>query len=592
MYLKSTKDIKRRGESMIKKLAPYMKKYKTQLMLGVLCAALEAIFELLIPLVMAQIVDVGISTGNTTYTIKMGLLMLVMAAISLSFGIGLSKFSAIAGQGFGAELRQAEYEKIQTYSFKNIEKFSTASLITRLTTDITMIQNALTMGIKLLVRAPMMLIVACILAVTISPKLAMIFLVSMPVLIISIGLIIKNVKPKFESMQKKIDNLNTTVQENLIGIRVVKSFVRRNKEKEKFKNSNDELLQASEGAFGIVVLNMPIMQLVVFASIIGILWFGGNMVHAGTLTVGKLTSFMTYSFQILMALMMLSMVLMMLSRSVASVQRIIEVLEEEPDIKDPVNPITEVKNGEIEFRNVNFKYEDDSDENNLEGINIKIKAGETIGVIGSTGSGKSSLVQLIPRLYDATEGEVYVGGVNVKNYHIETLRNEVAMVLQKNTLFSGTIKENLMWGNENATDAEIEAAASSACVDEFIDRLPGRYDMHLEQGGVNVSGGQKQRLCIARAILKQPKVLILDDSTSAVDTATDAKIRKAFAEDLKDTTKIIIAQRVNSVSTADKIIVMDDGKISAIGTHDELMESSEIYKDVYKSQQEGVGLRE
>ena len=577
---------------MIKKLAPYMKKYKTPLILGVLCAALEATFELLIPLVMAQIVDVGISTGDTGYTIKMGLLMVVMAAISLSFGLGLSKFSAIAGQGFGAELRQAEYEKIQSYSFKNIEKFSTASLITRLTTDITMIQNSLTMGIKLLVRAPMMLIVACILSVTISPKLAMIFLVSMPVLIISIGLIIKNVKPRFEVMQGKIDNLNTTVQENLIGIRVVKSFVRCNKEKEKFKASNDNLLQASEGAFSIVVLNMPIMQVVVFASVIGILWFGGNMVYAGTLTVGKLTSFMTYSFQILMSLMMLSMVLMMMSRAVASAQRIIEVLEEKPDIKDPVNPITEVKDGEIEFRNVNFRYEDDSGENNLEAINIKIKAGETVGIIGSTGSGKSSLVQLIPRLYDATEGEVYVGGVNVKDYHIETLRNEVAMVLQKNTLFSGTIKENLMWGNENATDAEIEAAATSACVDEFIDRLPGRYDMHIEQGGVNVSGGQKQRLCIARAILKQPKVLILDDSTSAVDTATDAKIRKAFVEDLKDTTKIIIAQRVNSVATADKIIVMDDGKISAIGTHDELMESSEIYKDVYKSQQEGVGLRE
>lgn len=577
---------------MIKKLAPYMKKYKTPLILGVLCAALEATFELLIPLVMAQIVDVGISTGDTGYTIKMGLLMVVMAAISLSFGLGLSKFSAIAGQGFGAELRQAEYEKIQSYSFKNIEKFSTASLITRLTTDITMIQNSLTMGIKLLVRAPMMLIVACILSVTISPKLAMIFLVSMPVLIISIGLIIKNVKPRFEVMQGKIDNLNTTVQENLIGIRVVKSFVRCNKEKEKFKASNDNLLQASEGAFSIVVLNMPIMQVVVFASVIGILWFGGNMVYAGTLTVGKLTSFMTYSFQILMSLMMLSMVLMMMSRAVASAQRIIEVLEEKPDIKDPVNPITEVKDGEIEFRNVNFRYEDDSDENNLEAINIKIKAGETVGIIGSTGSGKSSLVQLIPRLYDATEGEVYVGGVNVKDYHIETLRNEVAMVLQKNTLFSGTIKENLMWGNENATDAEIEVAATSACVDEFIDRLPGRYDMHIEQGGVNVSGGQKQRLCIARAILKQPKVLILDDSTSAVDTATDAKIRKAFVEDLKDTTKIIIAQRVNSVSTADKIIVMDDGKISAIGTHDELMKSSEIYKDVYKSQQEGVGLRE
>ena len=577
---------------MIKKLAPYMKKYKTPLILGVLCAALEATFELLIPLVMAQIVDVGISAGDTGYTIKMGLLMLAMAAISLCFGLGLSRFSAIAGQGFGAELRQAEYEKIQTYSFKNIEKFSTASLITRLTTDITMIQNSLTMGIKLLVRAPMMLIVACILSVTISPQLAMIFLVSMPVLIISIGLIIKNVRPRFEAMQKKIDNLNTTVQENLIGIRVVKSFVRRNKEKEKFKKSNDDLLQASEGAFGIVVLNMPIMQAVVFASVIGILWFGGNMVYAGTLTVGKLTSFMTYSFQILMSLMMLSMVLMMLSRAVASATRIVEVLEEESDIKDPISPVTEVKSGEIEFRNVNFKYEDDSDENNLEGINIKIKSGETVGIIGSTGSGKSSLVQLIPRLYDASEGEVYVGGVNVKDYHIETLRNEVSMVLQKNTLFSGTIKENLMWGNENATDAEIEAAATSACADEFINILPGKYDMHIEQGGVNVSGGQKQRLCIARAILKQPKVLILDDSTSAVDTATDAKIRAAFANDLKDTTKIIIAQRVNSVATADKIIVMDDGKISAIGTHEELMENSEIYKDVYKSQQEGVGLRE
>lgn len=577
---------------MIKKLAPYMKKYKTPLIIAVLCAALESVFELLIPLVMAKIVDVGISSGDTGYTIKMGLLMVVMALISLSFGIALSKFAAIAGQGFGTELRQAEYEKIQTYSFKNIEKFSTASLITRLTTDITMIQNSLTMGIKLLVRAPMMLIVACIISVTISAKLAMIFLVSMPVLTIAIAIIIKNVKPRFEAMQRKIDNLNTTVQENLIGIRVVKSFVRRNKEKEKFKASNDDLLQASEGAFGIVVLNLPVMQMVMFASVVGILWFGGNMVYAGTLTVGKLTSFMTYSFQILLSLMMLSMVLMMLSRAVASAQRIIEVLEEEPDIKDPVNPVTEVRNGEIEFKNVNFKYEDNSDENNLEGINIKIKAGETVGIIGSTGSGKSSLVQLIPRLYDATEGEVFVGGVNVKNYNIETLRNEVAMVLQKNTLFSGTIKENLMWGNENATDAEIEAAATSACVDEFIDRLPGRYHMHLEQGGINVSGGQKQRLCIARAILKQPKVLILDDSTSAVDTATDAKIRKAFSEDLKDTTKIIIAQRVNSVATADKIIVMDDGKISAIGTHDELMESSEIYKDVYKSQQEGVGLRE
>ena len=577
---------------MIKKLAPYMKNYKKPLILAVLCAALEAIFELLIPLVMAQIVDVGITNKDIGYTIKMGLLMLCMALVSLSFGLMLSKFAAEAGQGFGAELRQAEYIKIQQYSFKNIEKFSTASLITRLTTDITMIQNSLTMGIKLLVRAPMMLICACILSVTISPQLAMIFLVSMPVLVISIGLIIKTVKPRFEEMQKKIDNINTIVQENLIGMRVVKSFVRQAKEREKFAKGNEDLVRASEGAFGIVVLNMPVMQVVVFASIIGILWFGGNMVYAEVLTVGKLTSFMTYSFQILMSLMMISMVLMMLSRSVASATRIIEVLEEESDINEPANPVMEVKNGDIEFRNVNFKYEDDSDENNLENINITIKAGETVGIIGSTGSGKTSLVQLIPRLYDVTGGEVLLGGVNVKDYHVETLRNQVAMVLQKNTLFSGTIAENLRWGNAEASEAQIEAAAASSCVDEFIDRLPGRYEMHIEQGGVNVSGGQKQRLCIARALLKNPKVLILDDSTSAVDTATDAKIRKAFAEDLKDTTKIIIAQRVNSVCEADKIIVMDDGKINDIGTHEELMERCEIYKDVYKSQQEGVGLRE
>ena len=577
---------------MIKKLYPYMKKYKKYLFLGVSCAVLEVVFELLIPLVMAKIVDVGISLGDTGYTIKMGLLMVCMAMISLSFGLALSKFAAIAGQGFGAELREAEYIKIQSYSFKNIEKFSTSSLITRLTTDITMIQNSMTMGIKLLVRAPMMLICACVLAITISPKLAMIFLVSIPVLVISIGLIIKAVKPGFDAMQKKIDNINTVVQENLIGIRVVKSFVRQAKEKEKFKASNDDLVNASTRAFGLVVLNMPIMQFVVFSSVIGILWFGGNMVYAGTLTVGKLTSFMTYSFQILMSLMMISMVLMMISRSVASASRILEVLEEEPDIVDPANAVMEVKDGEIEFRNVNFKYEDDSEENNLENINIKIKAGETVGIIGSTGSGKTSLVQLIPRLYDATNGEVFVGGRNVKEYNIEALRNSVAMVLQKNTLFSGTIAENLRWGNAEATEAQIEVAATSSCVDEFIDRLPGRYDMHIEQGGVNVSGGQKQRLCIARAILKNPKVIILDDSTSAVDTATDAKIRKAFAEDLKDTTKIIIAQRVNSVCEADKIIVMDDGRIDDIGTHDELMARCEIYKDVYKSQQEGVGLRE
>lgn len=577
---------------MIKKLYPYMKKYNKALIFAVLCAAFEAVFELVIPLIMAKIVDVGISNQDISYTIKLGALMVCMALISLSLGLGAARFAAVAGQGLGAEIREAEYRKIQTYSFKNIEKFSTASLITRLTTDITSIQNSVTIGIKLLVRAPMMLICAFALSVFISPKLSTIFLISMPVLVIAILLIIKNATPKFEAMQKKIDNINTVVQENLIGVRVVKSFVRAKKEKEKFGRSNDDLLSSSEGAFGLVVLNMPIMQFVVFASIIAILWFGGNMVNGGTLTVGELTSFFTYSFQILMALMMISMVLMMISRSVASAERIIEVLEEEADIVDPVNPVMEVKNGDIEFRNVDFKYEDDSDELNLSNINLNIKSGQTIGIIGGTGSAKTSLVQLIPRLYDACSGEVLVGGVNVKDYNIETLRNEVAMVLQKNTLFSGTIKENLKWGNANATDEQIEAACKAACVDEFIDRLPGKYDMVLDQGGVNVSGGQKQRLCIARAILKQPKVLILDDSTSAVDTATDAKIRKAFAEDLGNTTKIIIAQRVVSVCDADLIIVMDDGKISAMGTHDELMKTSDIYKDVYNSQQKGAGFDE
>ena len=577
---------------MIKKLLPYMKKYKRAAYLAVLFAICEAIFELIIPLIMAQIVDVGITNSDVSYTIKMGILMVCVALISLSCGLALARFAAIAGQGLGAELRSAQYKKIQTYSFKNIEKFSTASLITRLTTDVTSIQNSATIGLKLLVRAPIMLIFACIFAARISPRLALIFLVSVPVLTIAITLIIVNVRPKFEIMQRRIDKLNTVLQENFIGIRVVKAFVRDKKEKEKFKAGNDSLLQASESAFSIVVLTMPIMQLVVFASLICIFWFGGHMIFEGTLEVGKMTSFTAYSFQILMSLMMLAMVLMMISRSIASVARIIEVLEEEPDIVDPASPVMEVANGDIEFRNVNFKYEEESDSNNLEGINLKIKSGQTIGIIGGTGSAKTSLVQLIPRLYDANEGEVLVGGVNVKDYHIESLRNAVAMVLQKNTLFSGSIRENLKWGNPEATKEQIEAACAASCADEFIDRLPGKYEMDLGQGGVNVSGGQKQRLCIARALLKRPKVLILDDSTSAVDTATDAKIRAAFGRDLKETTKIIIAQRVISVCEADQIIVMDDGKIAAVGTHDELMSSCEIYRDVYTSQQEGVGLSE
>ncbi len=578
---------------MIKKFAPYLSKYKKWVGMGCLCGIMEAVFEMLIPLVMANIVDIGVQNHDAAYTVRMGLVMTVMAVVSMGFGMGLARCSSIAGQSFGAELREAQYNKIQEYSFSNIERFSTASLITRLTNDVNAMQMSVTMGMRILVRAPVMLVSALFLAVMINAKLAMVFLVAIPVLLGSLYFIISHVRKRFGILQGRIDNMNTAVQENLIGIRTVKAFVREDFERKKFESANSSLRKASEEAFGFVVLNMPVMQMVMFSTIIAILWFGGGMVHTGALQVGKLTSFITYVTQILMSLMMVSMIFMMLSRSVASARRILEVLEEVPDINDDAcDQEAQVSDGSVVFDHVNFSYDGKGDDLVLTDINLTIPSGSTVGILGGTGSAKTTLVQLIPRLYDATSGRVLVGGRDVKDYSLEHLRNTVAMVLQQNTLFSGTIRENLLWGDASAGDEEIWAACQAACADEFISRMPQGLETDLGQGGVNVSGGQKQRLCIARAILKKPKVLILDDSTSAVDTATDAKIRRAFREDLAGTTKIIIAQRVSSISDADQIIVLDDGHVAAHGTHEELLESCAIYREVYQSQQEGAGLSE
>lgn len=578
---------------MIKKFAPYLSKYKKWVGMGCLCGIMEAVFEMLIPLVMANIVDVGVQNHDAAYTIRMGLLMAAMAVVSMEFGMGLARCSSIAGQSFGAELREAQYNKIQEYSFSNIERFSTASLITRLTNDVNAMQMSITMGMRILVRAPVMLVSALFLAVMINAKLAMVFLVAIPVLLGSLYFIISHVRKRFGILQGRIDNMNTAVQENLIGIRTVKAFVREDFERKKFETANGNLRKASEEAFGFVVLNMPVMQMVMFSTIIAILWFGGGMVYTGALQVGKLTSFITYVTQILMSLMMVSMIFMMLSRSVASARRILEVLEEVPDINDNAcDPQAQVADGSVVFDHVNFSYDGKEDDLVLTDVNLTIPSGSTVGILGGTGSAKTTLVQLIPRLYDVTSGRVLVGGRDVRDYSLEHLRNTVAMVLQQNTLFSGTIRENLLWGDESASDEEIWAACQAACADEFISRMPQGLETDLGQGGVNVSGGQEQRLCIARAILKKPKVLILDDSTSAVDTATDAKIRRAFREDLSGTTKIIIAQRVSSISDADQIIVLDDGHVAAHGTHEELLESCDIYREVYQSQQEGAGLSE
>ena len=576
---------------MLKKLWPHARPYAKWIGVGVCCSAAEAIFELLIPLVMSDIVDIGIASGDQSFILRKGGLMVVMAVVSLCFGVGAAICSSVAGQGFGANLRRAEYEHIQEFAFSNIEKFSTASLVTRLTNDVNNMQMSLMMGMRLLVRAPVMLISALVLSVRISYQLSNVFLVAIPLLAAVVALILVKVGPMFRSLQEKTDALNLVVQENLTGIRVVKSFVREDHEREKFAKRNQDLKGTSLRAFGTVVVNMPIMMLIVYGTIIAVMWFGGKMVYAGTLETGKLITFFTYITQIMMSLMMVSMVFMMLTRSVACARRIVEVLDEQPAItNDRAAEGAVVENGSIDFDHVSFKYNGESSEWILQDVDIHIRSGQTVGILGGTGSGKTSLVCLIPRLYEAQEGTVSVGGRPVADYTMEHLRDAVSVVLQKNTLFSGTIRENLLWGDPHATEEQLWAACRAACADEFLERMPEGLDTDLGQGGVNVSGGQKQRLCIARAILKQPRVLILDDSTSAVDTATDAKIRTAFANELKDTTKIIIAQRVTSVMDADLILVMDQGRVAAQGIHSELMADCDIYREVYQSQQEGASI--
>ena len=576
---------------MLKKLSPYTRGYRKWIALGVLCSAMDAVFQLLIPLVMADIVDIGVGSADTNYIVRKGILMVLMALVALLFGLGSAAFSSRAGMGFGANLRAAEYARVQSFAFSNIEKFSTASLVTRLTSDVNAMQMTLMMGMRLLVRAPVMLVSALILAIKLSRDLSRVFLVAIPLLLVFICILMAKVGPLFRILQEKTDALNLVVQENLTGIRVVKSFVREDHEKEKFAKRNNDLRSTSEKAFGAVVVNMPVMMLIVYGTIIAVMWFGGKMVYAGTMEVGNLTAFFSYITEILISLMMVSMIFMMMSRSIACAKRICEVLDETPAINNDraLTGVT-VESGSVDFDHVSFKYSEDSTEWVLQDVNLHIPAGSTVGILGGTGSGKSTLVSLIPRLYEAQEGVVSVGGRPVSNYTMEHLRDAVSVVLQKNTLFSGTIRENLLWGNPNATEEQLQAAVQAACADEFLSRMPDGLDTDLGQGGVNVSGGQKQRLCIARAILKQPKILILDDSTSAVDTATDAKIRQAFRQDLKDTTKLIIAQRVTSIADADLILVMDQGRIAAQGTHEELMKTCEIYRDVYQSQQEGVSI--
>lgn len=575
---------------MLKRIFSYMKQYKKYACLALLCIAVEAVLELMVPMIMADLIDNGVANGDTAYIYTKGLQMAGCAVLALILGIGSARFSALAGQGLGANIRQAEYEKLQSYSFANIDHFRVSSLVTRLTSDVTNIQNSVSTGMRPFGRSPVMLIFASSVAFTINRTLAFVFFVALPILAVLLIIIIMNVRPLYGRMQNAIDLVNRSIQENLTAIRVVKAYVRGDYEVSKFEEVNANLKKESEKAFGIAVLNMPAMQFVMYGTIISILFIGGHLINAGQLKIGELTSFLSYVLLILNSLMMMSNVFLMMTRSLASASRIVEVLDEKIDITDEQAEDISVKKGSIEFDHVWFKYKKEAKEYVLSDVSFNIEAGQTIGIIGQTGSAKTTLVSLIPRLYDATKGTVRIDGIDVKKYPMRQLRDAIAVVLQKNTLFSGSLLSNLYWGNENASMEEINEACHIACVDEFLDRLPQGYDTDMGQGGVNVSGGQKQRICIARAILKKPKVLILDDSTSAVDTATEAKIREGLAKKLPDMTKIVIAQRISSVKHADQIIILDRGKVAAIGTHETLLANNRIYQEIYESQKEGVDL--
>ena len=575
---------------MLRRLFSYMHQYKKYACLALLCITAEAVFELLVPLIMADLVDVGVASGNREYIYMKGLQMAVCAATALVLGIGSARFSALAGQGMGAELRKAEYEKLQAYSFSNIDHFRVSSLITRLTSDVTNIQNSVSTGMRPFCRGPVMLVAATGVAFSINGRLAVIFLVALPVLGVLLFLIVSRVRPMYSRMQGAIDSVNRIVQENLTAVRVVKACVRGDYEIAKFEAGNENLKQQSQTAFCLAALNMPAMQFVMYGTILGILWFGGQLLQTGNMQVGELTGFLSYVLQILNSLMMISNVFLMMTRSLASGSRILEVIDEKIDLTDEKARDIQVQSGEITFDHVWFKYKDEAKEYVLSDISLHISAGKTVGIIGQTGAAKTTLVQLIPRLYDPQKGTVRVDGIPVQEYPMEHLRDAIAVVLQKNTLFSGTLLENLRWGKEDASMEEVREACWIACADEFIERLANGYDTEMGQGGVHVSGGQKQRLCIARALLKRPKVLILDDSTSAVDTATEGKIRKRMEESLPGVTKIVIAQRISSVRHADQIIILDDGKIHDAGTHEELLLRNEIYQQIYESQKEGAEL--